>query len=166
MDLKTEGARTLMAYWHSQKGEHRLPLSTKLDLVDLAPILAHMVIYEFEDDDFSIRFFGTELVRRLGVDLTGIQTSAYADRPFGKIVVDHLTQVVAGPAMLVWNYQSQSNEGPLIGVEQLMLPWADETGQARCVVSLVSRTSGDDATVTHKLEKSFKGATDLQTINL
>lgn len=166
MDLKTEGARTLLAYWESQKGNGRLPSTTDLDLVDLAPILSNMVIYEHGESDFTTRFFGTEMVRRLGVDLTGTKTSAFTDQPFGKLIIDHLTQVIDGPTMRALEYHSQTNEGPVLEIEHIMLPWANEKGEAQCVLSHVTRTSGEDATLTLKLEESFIGLVNLQTISL
>lgn len=166
MDLKTEGARTLLAYWESQKSERRLPSTVDLDLVDLAPILSNMVIYEHDGDDFTTRFFGTEMVRRLGVDLTGTKTSAFAAEPFGKLIIDHLAQVVEGPKMMVLEYHSQTNEGPVLEIEHIMLPWANEKGKAQCVLSHVTRTSGEDATLTLKLEESFLGLVNLQTVSL
>ncbi len=164
MELKTEGARTLLDYWQRQKGEKRLPCTADLDLVDLAPILSNIVIYEHGTGDFEIRFFGTEMVRRLGVDLTGVKTSSFSHEPFGKLVTDHLAEVVTAPVMLTSTYNSQSNEGPLLEIEQIMLPWANEEGFAQCVLSHVSRTAGEDATLTLKLEDSFRGLVDLQTV--
>lgn len=166
MKLKTEGARALLAYWQRQKGDKRLPSTGDLDLVDLAPILSKMVIYEHETGDFQIRFFGTAMVRRLGVDLTGVKTSAFSHEPFGKLVIDHLCEVVTAPVMLTSIYNSQSNEGPLLEIEQIMLPWANEEGLAQCVLSHVSRTTGEDTTLTLKLEDSFKGLVDVQTVTL
>ncbi|AWZ02518.1 MAG: PAS domain-containing protein [Rhodobiaceae bacterium] len=166
MDLKTEGARTLLAYWESQKGDGRLPSTAHLDLVDLAPILSNMVIYEHGGGDFTTRFFGTEMVRRLGVDLTGTKTSTFMELPFGKLIIDHLNQVISGPAMLTSEYHSQTNEGPVLEIEQIMLPWENEEGQAQCVLSHVTRTSGEDSTLTLKLEESFIDLINLQTISL
>jgi len=166
MELKTEGARTLLAYWESQKGEDRLPSTGDIDLVDLAPILSNMVIYEHGSGDFTVRFFGTEMVRRLGVDLTGVKTSAFSHSPFGELITDHLGQVIRGPVMLTSAYHSQTNEGPLLEIEQIMLPWANEKGEAQCVLSHVTRTSGEDATLTLKLEESFRGLINLQTVSL
>ncbi|WOF75746.1 PAS domain-containing protein [Parvibaculaceae bacterium PLY_AMNH_Bact1] len=166
MDLKTEGARKLLAYWDGQKGDGRLPATADLDLVDLAPILSKMVIYEHDGNDFTVRFFGTEMVRRLGVDLTGTKTSIFIDQPFGKLIIDHLTQVIDGPAMQTLEYHSQTNEGPVLEIEHIMLPWANEKGEAQCVLSHVTRTSGEDATLTLKLEESFIGLINLQTVSL
>jgi|TARA_R110002072_G_scaffold272306_4_gene432471 hypothetical protein len=166
MDLKTEGAQTLLAYWKSRKGDGRLPSTADLDLVDLAPILSNMVIYEHDGSDFTVRFFGTEMVRRLGVDLTGTKTSAFIDQPFGKLIIGHLIQVIDGPTMLTSEYHSQTNEGPVLEMEQIMLPWANEKGEAQCVLSHVTRTSGEDATLTMKLEESFIGLINLQTVSL
>ncbi len=166
MNLKTEGARTLLAYWQRQKGEQRLPSTANLDLVDLAPILSNMVIYEHGSSDFTVRFFGTEMVRRLGVDLTGVRTSSFDHMPFGKLITEHLCQVISGPMMLTSAYHSQTNEGPVLEIEQIMLPWANAQGEAECVLSHVTRTSGDDATLTLKLEESFQGLVDLQTVAL
>ena len=141
MNLKTDGARTLLAYWQRQKGEQRLPSTVDLDLVDLAPILGNMVIYEYGTGDFTVRFFGTEMVRRLGVDLTGIKTSSFSHVPFGELIADHLSQVIDGPTMLASTYNSQTNEGPLLEIEQIMLPWANEKGTAQCVLSHVTSHS-------------------------
>ena len=166
MDLKTEGARTLLAYWESQKGDGRLPSTARLDLVDLAPILSNIVIYEHGGNDFTTRFFGTDMVRGLGVDLTGTKTSTFIELPFGKLINDHLNQVISGPVMLTSEYHSQTNEGPVLEIEQIMLPWANEEGEAQCVLSHVAQTSGEDATLSLKLEESFKGLINLQTVSL
>lgn len=166
MKLKTEGARTLLAYWERQKGEGRLPSSTDLDLVDLAPILSNIVLYEHEANDFTVRFFGTEMVRRLGVDPTGTKVSAGADDPFVNLIIDHLGQVITGPAILAWEYHAQTNEGPLLDIEQIMLPWANEAGEASCILTHIASTSGEDATLTLTLEESFRGQINLQTVTL
>ncbi len=166
MKLKTDGAQALLTYWERLKQGKRLPSTADLDLVDIAPILANVIVYEKLDDDFSIRFFGTEIVKRLGIDLTGTNTSAYKDDPFGKLTIDHLNQVVNEPLILVAEFNSETNEGPVLEIEQIMLPIADKDGTPRCILSHTSRTEGADATVTVELTESFRGLKGVQTLNL
>jgi hypothetical protein len=166
MNLKTEGARALLTYWQKLKGDQRMPLSDDVDLVDIAPILSNTLVYEKVEDDYSMRFFGTEFVRRLGMDLTGSKVSEFIDQPIGRLTMDHLNRVTEGPMILTVEYKSQTNQGPLIDIEQIMLPVADESGNPLCILSHITRTTGKDSTITIELAESHREITSEQSLSL
>jgi len=166
MKLKTDGAQALFTYWERLKQSARLPSTADLDLVDIAPILANIMVYEKIDDDFSIRFFGTELVRRIGIDLTGTNMSLYQDDPLCRLTVNHLNQVLDGPLILAAEFNAGTNEGPVLEIEQIMVPIADKNGAPLCVLSHATRTKDTNAIVTLELTEGFKGLIGVQTLNL
>jgi hypothetical protein len=166
MKLKTVGARALLSYWQKLKGDLRIPRSEDVDLVDIAPILSNTLVYEKVGDDYSMRFFGTEFVRRLGMDLTGSKVSEFVDQPIGRLTMDHLNRVSHGPLILAVEFKSQTEQGPIIDIEQIMLPVGDNEGNPLCILSHIARTTGQDSTVTIELAASHREITGEQTLNL
>lgn len=149
MELRTEGARELYAYWDKLRTGRALPRATEVDLVDLAPILPNVMIYAAtDDDDFRFRFFGTGLVRAVGADLTGLRITDIMDNPDAAESINIFTQILTRPLAAVNLYQATAHEGGDYESEHVLLPLGDKNGvgiEILCHAKRVS-ASGDSKT--------------------
>lgn len=65
--------RRLYQYWDRERGGQAMPLRDSVDPIKMRYILGHLALIDVAADrqHFRVRLHGTELVSRLGVDLTG-----------------------------------------------------------------------------------------------
>lgn len=130
MELKTEGARILYAYWDSLRAGRPLPCSSDIDLVDIASILPNTIIYSATaDNDFRFRFFGTALVRAVGADLTGLRISDIMEKEDAIDSNEGFMKILAGSLAAANLYHSTAQEGGDHESEHLLLPLADANGK-------------------------------------
>lgn len=87
----------LHALWASRRPEGRLPARADFDVIELAPWLGNLNVVEVIDGgrDFRYRLHGTNLVRILGMELTGRRVSELPAAMQGTILDEH-RQVLAG----------------------------------------------------------------------
>ena len=65
--------RRLYQYWDRERGNHPMPTRDSVDPIKMRYILGHVALIDVgaNGERFRIRLHGTELVSRLGSDLTG-----------------------------------------------------------------------------------------------
>ncbi|MDE2229551.1 MAG: PAS domain-containing protein [Alphaproteobacteria bacterium] len=65
--------RRLYQYWDGERGDHPMPTRGSIDPIKMRYILGHLALIDVLADPrrFRVRLHGTELVSRLGADLTG-----------------------------------------------------------------------------------------------
>lgn len=129
MEIRTEGARNLFAYWDGLRAGRPLPRATDIDLVDIAPLLPDVVIYAATpDNDFRFRFFGTALVRAIGTDLTGLHFREIMEQSDAAESIEIFSRLLAKPCAAVNVYQPTALEGGDHETEHLLLPLSDKNG--------------------------------------
>ena len=70
--LRLQQNRDLLAHWEKLRGTRRTPMRSDFNPMALPSYLPHLVMVEPKlPDEATIRIFGSELVHRLGMDLTG-----------------------------------------------------------------------------------------------
>ncbi|MBL4864436.1 MAG: PAS domain-containing protein [Rhodobiaceae bacterium] len=157
MEIRTEGARELYAYWDKLRTGRAMPRATEVDLVDLAPILPNVVIYAATDDnDFRFRFFGTGLVRAVGADLTGLRITDIMDSPNATESINGFTQILAGPLAAVNLYQATAQEGGDYESEHLLLPLGDKNDVGIEILCHAKRIEGSGDSKTFEAD-AFSG---------
>ena len=140
MNLKTEGAKVLYAYWDKARRGRKMPKVTDVDLVDLASILPNTMIHTAKPDgDFQFRFFGTNLVRSVDADLTGQSLSDLLNDAEKEKSIAELTRVITEPIAMVSRFESSAIEGGRYETEHLFLPLANERGDGIEVISHAKR---------------------------
>jgi len=73
-DIKHPRLRRLYEYWSAKRGERKMPARADIDPVDMTFIIGNLILVDVRPGPplgFHIRLHGTNLVDRVGYELTG-----------------------------------------------------------------------------------------------
>lgn len=86
----------LYQYWLAKRGDRAFPARADLDPVDMGFVIGNLILIDVIDGsplDFRIRLHGTNLVQRVGYELTGKTLDALPQQEFRAVARDSFTQV-------------------------------------------------------------------------
>lgn len=113
----------LFAYWSAKRIGGALPLSTDMDLLDLAHLLPQMTLIDFLDSGTLIaRFLGPSIVGRLGHDMTGQNLLAFHAEPTRPVAAEGYQRIAEQPCGAMARYVNLYNSGREARSQVLYLP--------------------------------------------
>ena len=88
--------RRLLDYWNEKRGNRPMPSRADIDPLDFQYLLGDIAIVDVIGDPprFHFRLFGSNLVARLGADLTGKTPGDHPDPMFGEVMNSTYREVV------------------------------------------------------------------------
>jgi hypothetical protein len=95
-DLVDPSLRQLYDYWQARCRGRRMPSRADMDPLEMSFILGHLVLADvlFDPLRFRIRLHGSELVRRVGYELTGKMLDELPASDYRALVEQSFTRVV------------------------------------------------------------------------
>jgi hypothetical protein len=134
-----ERLRRLHAYWGARCAGRAMPARADIDPLDLRYILGNIVLLGVEREPpsagqapaaamrFRIRLQGTEIVQRLGFDLTGGTLDDLAMPGFRALIANAVAEVATHGVPLL-RQRNMIMDDRLLRYEGLLLPLAGDTG--------------------------------------
>ena len=138
--MDTKPLDDLLAYWHSLPiaDGAKVPAKSSLSPRALKPHLPNVGIFErISRYDVQIRLFGTELDKKFGQMLTGANLFDFQARDQWEFYADYYAAVLDTPAGSRLVRKSVDRNDNVITCESLILPLADEAGEARYTVGML-----------------------------
>lgn len=137
-DLERPENRELLEHWEKIRGEASVPLRTQFNPMDVPRHLPNLIVLEpLIPENANVRIFGTELARRLGFDLTGVDLfTLYSGEP-AREVVDMISCVVEQRAVAVAYSEWTTPSGHSFTTENLWMPLASQAGPINRVLGSV-----------------------------
>jgi hypothetical protein len=118
----------LYEYWRSKRGERRLPARADVDPVEFSFALGHIMLIDVlrEPLTFRVRLHGTEMIRRVGYEMTGKNLyDLPVESKYRDYVLARCEGLVARPEpLIVTNDRTLQNR--LREYEALWLPFSDD----------------------------------------
>lgn len=132
---KDDRLRRLLAYWTERCAGRAMPTRAEIDPLDFTYILGNIVLLGVERDPlrFRVRLQGTEVVQRLGFDLTGRTLDELAMPSFRELITTAVAEVVARGAPLL-RQRNMIMDDRLLRYESLILPLAGSSGDVEHVM--------------------------------
>jgi hypothetical protein len=125
----------LLDYWRGRCGGRAMPTRADIDPLDFTYILGHIVLLGVERDPlrFRVRLQGTEIVQRLGVDLTGRTVDALPMPSFRALIATAVAEVAERGVPLL-RQRNMIMDDRLLRYEALLLPLAGDSGAVDTVM--------------------------------
>ncbi|MCF8470386.1 MAG: PAS domain-containing protein [Parvibaculum sp.] len=135
-DFRDARLARLYAWWCKKKGDRIAPLRAELDPTELLKVLSimHLIDVSWEPFGFRHRLIGTELVERMGRDVTGQWVDEKIYGTATKDIFDGLAAVATEMrpyrrlSRLDWHARSW------LGIEALEMPLLDEEGKVNMIL--------------------------------
>ncbi len=129
-------SKRFITAWLRWRGTRALPLRSALDLADVKPLLALVMLTEVRGpDEVLVRLAGSQLGEYLGYELTGRNLLAFtvpADRPLRSY---RFLQMSGMPCGSVFEHQHVMPSGRVLPSEVVILPIdPDEPGKPRVLM--------------------------------
>ena len=125
--ITDDSLRRLYTYWSEKRGARRFPARRDIDPLDFAYVLGWVTLVDvtYNPIRFRFRLYGSELVHRIGLDLTGTYADQHPNREFGAMLHGAWQEVVdRGDAICVrYERQFDSRKHPW---EALRLPMSSD----------------------------------------
>ena len=122
-------------YWQSLAMVQRPPQKSAVNPAAIPKIISRLVIYERKAaDTFLVRLMGTQVVNRIGVNLTGqnlLDFFCYAAKDEAQRDLNRIVNEPGGQFLMVTD---RFNSGREAWVEILRLPLTDEEGKTRFII--------------------------------
>jgi hypothetical protein len=90
--------KRLYDYWLAKRGDRKMPARADLDPIDMTFVIGNLILVDVVDASpprFRIRLHGTNLVQRVGYELTGKMLDELPQNEFRKLAQESFTRVVA-----------------------------------------------------------------------
>ena len=86
--IEDEKLQRLYLYWRDKRGDRRFPARRDIDPLDFAYTLGWVTLVDVTHNPvrFRFRLYGSELVHRVGLDLTGTYVDQHPHREFGNLL--------------------------------------------------------------------------------
>jgi hypothetical protein len=129
MRIASDNLRRLLRDWEARRHE-RFPRRADIDPSDFRYILGAISIFDIHRAPvrFRVRLHGTEIVRRLGYDLTGKFVDEAPDRQWADVAGEILARAVAEEAGFFVRHSNRLIDHRLWNVERLILPLSKSDG--------------------------------------
>ena len=133
-------AKGLLAFWNEKRGIRPMPARHDIDPLEMKPWLSRLMLIEVIDAgrDFRYRLVGTDVVTRIGRDMTGKLISQLPALPeiVGRFLEEYRQVVRSGrPGYAVHDYFSPTIKRT-IKFERLLLPLGEADGPVGMLLGL------------------------------
>jgi hypothetical protein len=132
--------RRLYAYWCERRGDRRFPARADIDALDLTFLRGNLILVDVvpgEPPHFHIRLHGTNLVQRVGYELTGRRLNELPDNEFRQQARQTFRWVVEN-GQPFRGYRDRMLDGQPHHYETVVLPLSDDGEQVdRLLVGLI-----------------------------
>ncbi len=126
LEPKLEESNIVLDHWQSLRNDTIVPSWKSLDLLDIAENLSGcMIIHQEEAECFRVTLFGTDLVERFGLDLTGINFLDVYDAEERQMGVKRFEILRTKPAAASSTFVGKTAAGAPFSAEVIMLPFAN-----------------------------------------
>lgn len=137
-DLERPENRELLDHWEKLRGSAPVPLRTQFNPMDKPKHLPNLVVLEPSvPDSANIRIFGTELARRLGLDLTGADLFSLYEGERARQIVEMIACVVNENAVAVAYSEWTTPSGHNFTTENMWLPLASQDGSINRILGSI-----------------------------
>lgn len=125
----SEPQAALLALWRERRGGRAMPGRADIGPLDLRPWLGRTHLLEVIDGgaDFLYRVHGTEIVRRIGVEMTGRRISDWGEPNRTHAFAIYRAALAAGKPYL--EARDENFENKVAGFLRLVLPLSDAGGR-------------------------------------
>ncbi len=130
-DLSPPPLKFLLGHWQRLKGEHRYPLASLIDPLEMRPALGYITLLAPIDGgrDFRFRLFGTVIAAACEFDMTGDMLSSL---PLRVHVAEyelalHRAALARGEPVYTWHIPPSSASSAIW--HRLVLPFGNERGE-------------------------------------
>lgn len=99
LEISHPKLRRLYEYWCEKRGDRKMPARADLDPLDMTFIIGNIILVDVIDGSplqFRIRLHGTNLVQRVGYELTGKMLDELPQTEFRKLAQESFTRVATG----------------------------------------------------------------------
>lgn len=96
LEISHPKLKRLYEYWCEKRGDRRMPSRADLDPLDMTFIIGNIILVDVIDGSplrFRIRLHGTNLVQRVGYELTGKMLDELPQNEFRKLAQESFTSV-------------------------------------------------------------------------
>ena len=131
--------RRLLAYWRERCAGRAMPTRADIDPLDFPYILGNVVLLGVEREPapealrFRVRLQGTEIVQRLGFDLTGRTVDELEMPGFRALISKAIIEVATRGAPLL-RQRNMIMDDRLLRYEAIVLPLGGESGAVEQVM--------------------------------
>jgi hypothetical protein len=125
-EIKEPRLLRLYRYWCERKGSRRFPRRADIDPLDFSYILGYVMLIDVSGDPppFRVRLHGTEMVARVGYELTGKTLYDLPNSDYRDYALARCTGLLAsGEPMVV--HHNRSFDGKMRRYEALWLPFSE-----------------------------------------
>jgi len=138
----------LLAHWEELRGDAPVPPRSRFNPMTLPRHLPNLIVLEPEVPTKAlIRIFGTELARRLGLDLTGADLFSLYQGDRAREVVEMIACVVEQNAVAVAYSEWSTPSGHVFSTENVWVPLASDTGTVNRVLGSIWEPTTSDVTI-------------------
>jgi len=119
--------RALYEYWAAKKGSRRFPMRADIDPLDFGYVLGHVLLLDVMRDPlrFRVRVHGTQMVMRVGYDLTGKYLENLPITEYRGYVRERCEKLARDGEPLVVRH-NRTLDGRLRSYEALWLPFSED----------------------------------------
>jgi hypothetical protein len=135
-EAQSERIRELHRYWLSKCRDGRLPTRGAIDPAELRPLLPHVMLVEFDDGSFAIRYrlVGTAIAKAHRDDFTGRAHDTVTSLA-GAGLEDSYRRAREGGAPVFGHSGLDAGDQTWIGFDYAILPLSDDGATVRkCLV--------------------------------
>jgi hypothetical protein len=97
LDITHPKLRRLYEYWCEKRGDRMMPARADLDPLDMTFVIGNIILVDViagSPPRFRVRLHGTNLVQRVGYELTGKMLDELPQTEFRKLAQESFTRVV------------------------------------------------------------------------
>lgn len=128
----------LLGHWEKIRGDAHVPLRTEFNPMHVPKHLPNLVVLEPSiPQSANVRIFGTELTRRLGLDLTGADLFSLYEGERAEEVVEMISCVVEHQAIAVAYSEWTTPSGHAFTTENMWMPLASQEGTVNRVLGSI-----------------------------
>jgi len=147
-DLECPENRELLAHWEELRGDAPVPQRSQFNPMNLPRHLPNLIVLEPDiPAKAQIRIFGTELTRRLGLDLTGADLFSLYQGQRAKDIVEMIACVVEHNAIAVAYSEWSTPSGHVFSTENVWVPLASDTGVINRVLGSIWEPTTPDVDI-------------------
>ncbi len=130
---RSQGCDAVFAYWSQlPREEGCAPSAEGCDLLDITDDLPFCALLDINSEtEYLVRFFGTGLVDRYGLDLTGLNAYEVFDSDSRDSVAARMALLCSAPAVFRTISNFTTPKGLPLAAEWLFLPLQDSGGVVR-----------------------------------
>ncbi len=138
----------MLDHWDELRGDAPVPQRAQFNPMRMPRHLPNLIVLEPDlPSKALIRIFGTELTRRLGLDLTGADLFTLYQGERAQEVVDMIACVVEQKLVAVASSEWSTPSGHIFSTENMWIPLASDTGVINRVLGSIWEPTISDVNI-------------------